>query len=143
MYPASNMFHSTPNPVIPQGTFQTPPRPVHRWLSFSSFNDDSDTSEDAPLTPRTTSAGTQVCLEEDEEEEEDFQMVSLDDEHWTTEEVPDRTLCIHEHALPHGLCPYPFPSYTDSLDFSDISDFKDIMITSSNEDIPALEDMPY
>ena len=35
------------------------------------------------------------------------------------------------------------PSYADSLDLSDISDFEDIMITSSNEDIPALEDTPY
>ena len=77
-------------------------------------------------------------------------MVPLDDDHWTTEEIPDRTLCVHEHNLPHGLCPYPCPyanyqvsSYIDSLDLSDISDFEDIMITSSNEDIPALEDMPY
>ena len=87
---------------------------------------------------------------EEDEEEEDFQMVPLGDEHWTTEEVPDRTLCIHEHALPHGLCPYPCPyanyltpSYADSLDLSDISNFKDIMIASSDEDIPALEDTPY
>ena len=77
-------------------------------------------------------------------------MVPLNDDHWTTEEIPDRTLCIHEHALPYGLCLYPcpyanykIPSYIDSLDLSDISDFKDIMITSSDEDIPALEDMPY
>ena len=77
-------------------------------------------------------------------------MVPLDDEHWTTEEVPDRTFCIHEHALLHGLCPYacPYanyliPSYADSLDLSDISNFEDIMIMSSDEDIPALEDMPY
>ena len=83
-------------------------------------------------------------------EEEDFQMVTLDDEHWTTEEVPDRTVCIHEHALPHGLCPYPcpyakylVPSYAETMDLSDISDFKDIIIMSSNEDIPALEDPPY
>ena len=77
-------------------------------------------------------------------------MVPLDDEHWTTEEVPDRTLCIHEYALPHGPCPYPcpyanylLPSYADTMDLSDISDFEDIMITSSDEDIPALEDVPY
>ena len=89
-----------------------------------------------------------VYLEEDEEE--DFQTVPLDDEHWTTEEVPDRTLCIHEHALPHRLCPYPclyvnylLPSYADTMHLSDISDFEDIMITSSDEDIPALEDPPY
>ena len=79
-----------PDPVMLQSMFQTPPRPVCRLVLFSS-SDDSDTSQDAPLTPRTTPAGTQVCLEEDEEEEEDFQTVSLDDEHWTTEKVPDRT----------------------------------------------------
>ena len=81
-----------------------------------------------------------------EDEEEDFQMEPLDDEHWTTEEVPDRTLCIHEHALPHGLCPYAnylLPSYAKIMDLSDISDFEDIMIMSSDKDIPALEDPPY
>ena len=74
----------------------------------------------------------------------------LDDEHWTTEEVPDRTSCRHEHALLHRLCPYPcpyanylLPSYADTVDLNDISDFEDIMIMSSNEDIPALEDTPY
>ena len=77
-------------------------------------------------------------------------MVPLDDDHWTTEEIPDRTLCIHEHTLPHRLCPYLYPYanyqtplYVDSLDLSDISDFKDIMITYSDEDILALKDMPY
>ena len=87
-----------------------------------------------------------MCLEK----EEDFQMGPLDDAHWTTKNVPYGTLWIHEHALPHGLCPYPcpyvnylIPSYADSMDLSDISNFKDIIITSSDEDIPALEDMPY
>ena len=77
-------------------------------------------------------------------------MVPLDDEHWTTKELPDRTLCIHEHALPHRLCPYPcpyvnnlLPSFADSMDLSDISKFEDIMITSIDEDIPALGDSPY
>ena len=136
-----------PDPVMPQSMSQTPPRPVCRQLSFSSYND-SDTSEDAPPTPRATPASTPVCLEEDKEE--DLQTVPLDDEYWTTEEVPDRTLCIHEHALQHRLCPYlcPYanyliPSYANSLDLSDISDLEDIMITSSDEDIPALEGMPY
>ena len=62
------------------------------------------------------------------EEEEDFQTVSLDDEHWDMKEIPDRHLCIHEHSLSHGLCPYPCPyldyttsSYYDTLDLSDIS----------------------
>ena len=46
----------------------------------------------------------------------------------------------HTHAL---YANYHIPSYEDSLDLSDISDFEDIMIMSSNEDIPALEDTPY
>ena len=35
------------------------------------------------------------------------------------------------------------PSYMDSLDLSDISDYEDYMVTSSNEDIPGMEKMPY
>ena len=38
-------------------------------------------------------------------------MVPLDNDHWTSEEIPVRTLCIHEHGLPHGLCPIPMPLY--------------------------------
>ena len=137
-----------PNPVTPCSMFCTPPRPVHRRLTFS-LSDDSDTSEDTPPAPRAMPTEAQVYLE-GEDEEEDFQMVPLDDKHCTTEEVPDRTLCIHKHTLPHRLCPYPcpyanylLPSYASSLDLSDISDFEDIMITSSEEDTPALEDAPY
>ena len=122
---------------------QTPHRPVHRSLSFSSMD------ENTPHTPRSTPASTPECSE-DKEEEEDFQMVPLNDDHWTSEEIPERTLCIHEHGLPHGLCPYPcpdvnywIPSYIDSLDLSGILGFEDYMVTSSNEDIPALEDRPY
>ena len=57
-----------------------------------SPSDNSDTSEDTPPTPRATPADAQVYLDD---KEEDFQMVPLDDKHWTTEEVHDRTLCIH------------------------------------------------
>ena len=32
-------------------------------------------------------------------------------------------------------------SYHDMLDLSDISDFEDVMTTSSDEDIPALDDV--
>ena len=66
------------------------------------------------------------------------------------EEIPDRHLCIHKHSLPHGLCPYPSPysdyttsSYYDILDLCDISEFEDLMIASSNEDIPALNEIRY
>ena len=116
-----------PAPVTPCNTPETLPRPVHRCLSFS-------TSKHS----------------EDEEEEEDFQTVPLNDEHWTSKEIPERTLCILEHGLPYGLCPYPcpyanyqMPSYMDSLDLSDILDFEDYMVTSSDEEIPTFEDTPY
>ena len=82
--------------------------------------------------------------------EEDFQTVPLDDEHWDMEEIPDRPFCIHKHPLLHGVCPYPCPyatyqmsSYYDTLDLSNITEFEDIMTTSSNEDIPPLKDIRY
>ena len=116
-----------PAPTTLCSTPQTPPRPVCKCLSFSSA--DSYTPDSTP-----------ECSEGLEDEEEDFQMVPLDDEHWTSEETPERTLCIHEHGLPHGLCPYPcpyvnyqMPSYMDSLDLSDISDYEDYMVTSSDK----------
>ena len=134
------MEHASFNPTLttPHSKPQTPPRPVHRCLSFSSADNCIPDS-------------TPICSDSsDDEEEEDFQMVSLDDEHWTSEEAPDRTLCIHEHGLLHGLCQYPCPyvnyitvSYMDSLDLSDISDHEDYMVTSNDEEIPGMEEVPY
>ena len=83
----------------------------------------------------------------EEKGKEDFKTVTLDNDHWTTEEIPDRQLCIHEHSVLHSLYPYPCPYmdytstlYHDTLDLGDISEFKDLMTTSSDEDIPALDD---
>ena len=60
--------------------------------------------------------------------------MTLDDAHWTTEKIPDRHLCIHEHSVPHLLCLFPCPYvdynstlYCDTLDLSDISEFEDLM----------------
>ena len=134
----SSMEHASFNPVLttPCSTPQTPPRPVCRHLSFSSADN---------YTPDSTP----VCSDSSDDEEEDFQTVPLDDEHWTSEETHERTLCIHEHG-PHGLCQYPCPymnydtiSYMDSLDLSDISDYEDYMVTSSDEEIPGMEEVPY
>ena len=133
----SSMEHTSFNPVptTPCSTPQTPLRPVCRHLSFSSA--DSYSPDSIP-----------ECSESVEDEEEE--MVPLDDEHWTSEETPERTLCIHEHGLPHGLCPYPcpytnyqMPSYMDSLDLSDISYYEDYMVTSSSKEIPGMEEVPY
>ena len=136
----SSMKHASFNPVPTTfcSTPQTPPRPVCRCLSFGSADN---------CTPDSTP----VCSDSsDEDEEEDFQTVPLDDEHWTSEETPERTLCIHEHGLLHGLCQYPCPymnydtiSYMDSLDLSDISDYEDYMVTSSDEEIPGMEEVLY
>ena len=136
----SSMEHTSFNPVptTPHSTPQTPLRPVCRCLSFSSADN---------YTPDSTP----VCSDSsDDEDKEDFQMVHLDYEHWTSEETPDRTFCIHEHGLLHGLCQYPCPfenyntlSYMDSLDLSDISDYEDYMVTSSDEETPGMEEVPY
>ena len=134
------MEHASFNPVLttPSSTPQTPPRPVHRCLSFSSADN---------YTPDSTP----VCSDSSDDEEEDFQMVPLNDEHCISEETPKRTLCIYEHGLPHGVCLYPCSyvnydtiSYMDSLDLSDISDNEDYMVTSSSdEEIPGMEQVPY
>ena len=143
----SSLEHASFNPVnttpcstvtiTPCSTPQTPTRPVHQCLSFSS---------DTDHTPDSTSA----CSDSSDEEEEDFQIVPLDDEHWTSEEVHERPFCIHEHGLQHNLCRYPCPygrndtvSYMDSLGLSDISDYEDYMVTSSDEELPGMEEVPY
>ena len=133
--PVSTTPHSTVI-IIPSSMPQTTPRPVHIHLSFSSNND-----QDPDSTPVYSNSSN---------DEEDFQTVPLDDEHWTSKETPERTFCIHEQGLPHNLCQYlcPYgsntiPSYMDSLDLSDILDYEDYMVTSSDEDIPGMEEVPY
>ena len=110
------------------------------FLSDSSESDqDPDSSSDS--SPDSSS-----------DDEEDFQMVPIDDEHWTTEMVPEITFCIHEDGLPNNVCQYPCPygntndsvSYMDSLEISDISDYEDYMMTTSDdEELPGLEEVPY
>ena len=68
-----------------------------------------------------------------------------------TDIVPERTFCIHENGLPNNVCQYPYPygnsdtvSYMDSLDLSDVSDYEDYMMTTSDdEELPGLEEVPY
>ena len=133
-------------------TQHSPLRPVHCCLSFSSDQvhdtspvcmDTSDSSRDATPEPSDD--------EESSNEDEDFQTVPMDNEHWTTEMVPVRTFCIHENGLPNDVCSYPCPygtngtaSYIDSLDLSDISDIEDhFLTTSDDEELPGLEEVPY
>ena len=133
----SSMEHASfdPVPTTSCSTPQTPPRPVCRCLFPSSA--DSYTPDSTPECSESSA------------DEEDFQMVPLDDEHWTSEETPEKTLCIHENGLPHELCPYPChypnfqtPSYMNSLDLSDISDYEDYMVTPSDKEIPGMQEVP-
>ena len=107
-------------------------------LSFTSDSDwDPDKEEDLPT--------------DSPDEEEDFPTVPLDDENWTSVIVPERTFCIHKNGLPNNVCQHPCPygsndtvSYMDSLDLSDISDYEDYMMTTSDDDeIPGMEEVPY
>ena len=156
-----------PDPVTPcsTGTGESHHRPVWRHMTFSfSEEDDDDTPADEFPSPDLISpvqkcldafqwlpspSNMSITLDKEENMEEDFQIVPLEDEHWNMEEISDRHLCIHGHSLPHRLCPYPYPyvnyqtSYYDTLDLSDISMFEDIMTTSSNGDIPPLKDIGY
>ena len=124
-------FDPDPVPPCSTGTRESHHRPVHRGLIYSSFEDDDDTPTDKIPLPDCTlpvqyhvdafqwpsskyTLNAYVTLEE--EEEEGFPTVPLNDEHWDMEEIPDRHLCIHEHSLPHGLCPYlcPYSDYQTS-----------------------------
>ena len=90
MHHISSIKHTSfdPDLVTPCSMVQTCLRLVHRQLTYSS-SDNSDTSEVDTLTAPRATPDAQVYLEEDDKE--DFQMVPLDDEHWTAKEVPNRT----------------------------------------------------
>ena len=137
--------HSTP--CCPATTLHcssplTSPRPVCSHLSFTSNSSESD--QDSDNTPEHSTS-------EHSDEEEDFQTVPMDNEHWMTDMVPERTFCIHENGLPNNVCQYPCPygnsnstSYMDSLDLSNISNYEDYMMTTSDDqELPGLEEVPY
>ena len=78
-----------PAPTTPCSTPQTPTRPVCRCSSFSSA--DSYILDSTPECPGSS-----------EDEEEDFQKVPLDDEHWT----------LKKHLKGHYvLCISPMEQY--------------------------------
>ena len=85
--------------------------------------------------------------------EDDFPTTSLDDNIWLKDPVPQRHLCIHDPSQPNCQCSYPCPysldfpfstlddiPYHEMMDLGDISEFQDIMMTTSDEDILDLED---
>ena len=99
-----------PSTPCSTATSQSHHKPVHCQLSFSSSEDEESSAVDNPSTygtaqpqnpmgfvlqPPSKSPFTMCDDLEEDKEEEDFQPVTLDDNHWTTEEIPDRHLCIH------------------------------------------------
>ena len=123
MLKVSTALHNTTTPHS-TGTSQSHCKPVHCQLSFTNSEDKENPAVD--ISPPYNTASPQnlpdlaqqqdsksiytMCddLEVDEEEEY-FQTLLLDDNHWTTEKIPDRHLCTYEHSLLHPLCPYPCP----------------------------------
>ena len=78
-----------------------------------------------------------IAEKEDNDMEEHFPTVSLDDNIWMEEPVPERHLWIHEDAQ-HDLCPYPCPYDLNQLhlaqedamqyiDLNDIFEFPDVI----------------
>ena len=104
IHPVSSIEHASfdpahTTPCYPDntphcGSPQTPPRPVHCHLSLTS--DSSESDQDPDSTPEHS-------------DEEDFQTVPIDDEHWMTDIIPEITFCIHENSLPNNVCQYPCP----------------------------------
>ena len=138
---------------------------VHHHLMFS--NDEYSSTDSSPLHGRaeqSSPAEHQIvfhCTDGSfqditSEEEEDFPTALLDDDVWMKEPAPGRHFCIHEQSQTHDLCLYPCPYSFDQLhptpenapkphhevmDLSDLFDFPDVMTTTSNEDIPSLDDV--
>ena len=90
-----------------------------------------------------------ITEEEDDGIEEHFPTISLDDNFWIEEPVPERHLWIHEDAQ-HDFCTHPCPYDLNQLhlaqedvqyiDLSDILDFLDVILPAA-DDMPSLEDI--
>ena len=72
----------------------TLPKVCH-CLTFISDSSESDQDADSPSAS---------SLDSSSDEEEDFHTVPIDDEHWTTEIIPERIFCIHDNGLPNNVC---------------------------------------
>ena len=83
--------------------------------------------------------------EDDDDTEEHFPTVSLDDNVWMEEPVSERHLCIHENSQ-HDLCHYPCPYSLNPLHLapedtpqyihlSDIFEFPDVILSASHNDV--------
>ena len=89
--------------------------------------------------------------EDDNDTEEYFPTVSLDDNFWMEEPIAERHLCIHENSQ-HDLCPYPCPYNLNLLhltpedapqyiDLDEIFEFPAVVVSASDDDISSLKDI--
>ena len=63
-------------------------------------------------------------------------------EHFVYMKMGYQTMYVNTHALIGKIM--TLSSYMDSLDLSNISDYEDYMLSTSNdEDLPGLEEVPY
>ena len=105
------------NPATPHstGTSQSHHKPVQHWLIFSSSDNEDTLIVDNPspasiatlqnpidfLQQPPSKCTLPICDDiDDDKEEEDFSTVSLEDDHWTMEEIPDRHVWIQNVKLP-------------------------------------------
>ena len=148
-----NPVHTTPCRAVtstPSRLSQLPTRPVHQYLSFNS-NSDQEPDNTSMHTNSLDDDQNLDSTPELSDKEEDFHTVPIDNEHWTMDIVPERTFCMHENGLPNNVCQHPClygnsdtVSYMDSLDLSDVLDYEDYMLTTSDdEELSGLEEVIY
>ena len=79
---------------------------VCHWLTYKEDNESSvdPRMEDWPEDNILACCLPSIAEEEDSDTEEHFPTISLDDDFWMEEPVPERHLCIHENSH-HDLCP--------------------------------------
>ena len=83
---------------------------LNRVCCCLTYKEDDESSLDSRMEDYSPEDGILAsCLPsiaEEHDTEEHFLMVSLDDDFWMEEPVPERHLCIHENSQ-HDLCRYP------------------------------------
>ena len=143
-------------------------RPSDPCLQHSSTPNSSPVCREAePPLPvqhhmnhQHTSAPSTDKFFKDDTTEENFPTAPLDDDNWSEDQIPDRHWCIHDTSQPNHLCHYscpyanlnfamdlpPSPTMEATefgygiMDLSD-ADLKDIITTTSDEDIPDLKNI--
>ena len=131
-------------PMVTPDDETTPTHPQTDTMESNSLQEDDGLEGD--FLQEEDDLAEEFLQAETDDLEEDIETVPLDDEHWTAELAPYRPPCIYSHLLPHELCIFPCPymnyltpAYLQDMNLSDISEFEDYIVVSSDEDIPSLE----